>query len=30
MSRLTGLQPDPGRVGAWVERGMTMKMTKVK
>lgn len=30
MSRLTGLQPDPDRVGAWVQRGMTMKMTEVK
>lgn len=30
MSRLTGLQPDPDRVGAWVARGMTMKMTEVK
>lgn len=29
MSRLTGLQPDPDRVGAWVKRGTTMTMTKV-
>lgn len=27
---LTGRQPDPDRVGAWVQRGMTMKMTEVK
>lgn len=30
MSRLTGLQPDPDRVGAWVQRGMIMKMTEAK
>lgn len=30
MSRLTGLQPDPDRVGAWVKRGMTMKMSETK
>ncbi|WP_312378849.1 hypothetical protein [Pseudomonas oryzihabitans] len=29
-ARLTGLQPDPDRVGAWVKRGMTMTMTEVK
>lgn len=28
-SCLTGRQPDPDRVGAWVQRGMTMTMTKV-
>lgn len=27
---LTGRQPDPDRVGAWVQRGMTMKMTEAK
>ena len=30
MSRLTGLQPDPDRVGAWVKRGMTMTMSETK
>ncbi len=30
MSRLTGLQPDPDRVGAWVRRGTMMKLSEVK
>lgn len=25
---LTGRQPDPDRVRAWVQRGMTMKMSE--
>lgn len=29
-ARLTGLQPDPDRVGAWVKRGMTMTMSETK
>lgn len=29
-ARLTGLQPEPDRVGAWVKRGMTLKITEVK
>ncbi|WP_273861937.1 hypothetical protein [Pseudomonas sp. LA5] len=29
-ARLTGRQPDPDRVGAWVQRGMTMTMSETK